>query len=547
MKPAASQSPPVQPELALIVDGQTANGNDASPAKAEAARASAFTDLGFQAVIAALHEEIRELYAADEAPWIIGYSGGKDSTAILQLVWGAIAELPLDQRRKPVHVISTDTLVENPIVAAWVANSLEVMQRAAADQNMPVRPHRLTPKIANSFWVNLIGRGYPAPRHKFRWCTERLKIQPSNAFINSIVSANGEAILVLGTRKAESIRRALTMKKHEKGRVRDRLSPNSRLPGSLIYTPIEDWSNDDVWFFLMQIRNPWGYNNRDLLGMYAGASADGECPLVIDDSTPSCGDSRFGCWVCTLVEKDKSMTAMIQNDEEKEWMMPLLEIRNALDFRTDPDGEEAEGGDRHLRDFRRMRGEVQLMGSGRVIPGPYTQEARQHWLTQLLRAQTWIRHNGPPGVRGIALINLEELQEIRRIWVVDKHELEDALPRLYREATGEDYPGRPLDDDQTLGERDMRELEELSEGDRLHYELTRELLSLTQQQRTSARRAGLYENLEKTFRRHFYDDREDALARAQVMADERKNRDRQHRDRQSGQVTEAPDELEFKG
>jgi DNA sulfur modification protein DndC len=547
INPTPPKSPPVQPELALIVDGQTANGNDASPAKAEAARASAFTDLGFQAVIAALHEEIRELYAADEAPWIIGYSGGKDSTAILQLVWGAIAELPLDQRRKPVHVISTDTLVENPIVAAWVANSLEVMQRAAADQNMPVRPHRLTPKIANSFWVNLIGRGYPAPRHKFRWCTERLKIQPSNAFINSIVSANGEAILVLGTRKAESIRRALTMKKHEKGRVRDRLSPNSRLPGSLIYTPIEDWSNDDVWFYLMQVRNPWGYNNRDLLGMYAGASADGECPLVIDDSTPSCGDSRFGCWVCTLVEKDKSMTAMIQNDEEKEWMMPLLEIRNALDFRTGPDGEEAEGGDRHLRDFRRMRGEVQLMSSGRVIPGPYTQEARQQWLTQLLRAQTWIRRHGPPDMRGIALIHLEELQEIRRIWVVDKHELEDALPRLYREATGEDYPGRPLDDYQTLGERDMQELEELSEGDRLHYELTRELLSLTQQQRTSARRAGLYENLEKAFRRHFYDDREDALARAQVMADERKHRDRQHRDRQSGQVTEAPDELELKG
>jgi DNA sulfur modification protein DndC len=502
---------------------------------------------GFQAVIAALHEEIRELYAADEAPWIIGYSGGKDSTAILQLVWSALAGLPPEQQRKPVYVISTDTLVENPIVAAWVANSLEVMKRAAAEQAMPIRPRRLTPKIANSFWVNLIGRGYPAPRHKFRWCTERLKIQPSNAFINSIVSANGEAILVLGTRKAESVRRAITMKKHEKGRVRDRLSPNSRLPGSLIYTPIEDWSNDDVWFYLMQVRNPWGYNNRDLLGMYAGASADGECPLVIDDSTPSCGDSRFGCWVCTLVEKDKSMTAMIQNDEEKEWMTPLLEIRNALDSRTGPEGEEAEGGDRHLRDFRRMRGEVQLMGSGRVIPGPYTQEARQHWLTQLLRAQTWIRHNGPPGVRGIDLINLEELQEIRRIWVVDKHELEDALPRLYREATGEDYPGRPLDDYQTLGERDMRELEELSEGDRLHYELTRELLSLTQQQRISARRAGLYENLEKAFRRHFYDDREDALARAHVMADERKHRDRQHRDRQSGQVTEAADELELKG
>lgn len=543
---------PAQPELALIVDEDSLTGNDlppTTPVKTDASRVSAFTELGFQATIAALHEEIRALYIADPAPWIIGYSGGKDSTATLQLVWGAIADLPPEQRRKTIHVISTDTLVENPIVAAWVANSLEVMQRAAAEQGMPVRPHRLTPKISNTFWVNLIGRGYPAPRHKFRWCTERLKIQPSNAFINSIVSSSGEAILVLGTRKAESIRRAANMNKHEKGRVRDRLSPNASLAGSLVYTPIEDWSNDDVWFFLMQARNPWGYNNRDLLGMYAGASADGECPLVIDDTTPSCGDSRFGCWVCTLVEKDKSMTAMIQNDEEKEWMMPLLEIRNALDFRGGhPAGGDTEGSDRHLRDFRRMSGDVQLMTNGRLIPGPYTQEARQTWLTRLLGAQTHIRRNGPPDVRGIELITLEELQEIRRIWVVDKHELEDSLPRLYREATGEDYPGRPLDDNRMLGEPEMRELEELCAGDRLHYELTRELLSLTQQQRTTARRAGLYDQLEKAFRRHFYDDREDAVARAQHRANERKQRENERKDRAFSQVTEGvTDELELKG
>ena len=541
---------PMQPELPLIGDRDGANGNDSPPAKpvkTGASHGSAFTERGFQATIAALHEEIRALYTADPAPWIIGYSGGKDSTATLQLVWSAIADLPPEQRRKPVHVISTDTLVENPIVAAWVATSLEVMQRAAAEQEMPVRPRRLTPKIANSFWVNLIGRGYPAPRHKFRWCTERLKIQPSNAFINSIVSSSGEAILVLGTRKAESIRRAATMNKHEKGRVRDRLSPNASLPGSLVYTPIEDWSNDDVWFFLMQARNPWGYNNRDLLGMYAGASADGECPLVVDDTTPSCGDSRFGCWVCTLVEKDKSMTAMIQNDEEKEWMMPLLEIRNALDFRGGhPAGEDSEGTDRHLRDFRRMSGAVQLMANGRPIPGPYTQEARHNWLTRLLAAQTWIRRNGPPDVRGIELITLEELQEIRRIWVVDKHELEDALPRLYREATGETYPGRPLDNNRALGEPEMRELEELCTGDRLHYELTRELLSLTQQQRTMARRAGLFDRLEKAFRRHFYDDREDALARAQHRANERQRPASERKDRAFSQVTEgAADALEL--
>lgn len=487
-------------------------------------RVSAFDALGFQATIEALHEEIRELYTADEVPWIIGYSGGKDSTAVLQLIWAAIEGLPEEKRRKAVHVISTDTLVENPVVASWVSQSLEVMKERARSQNLPIRPHRLTPEISNTFWVNLIGRGYPAPRHKFRWCTERLKIRPSNTFINGIVKSSGEAILVLGTRKAESTRRAANMKRHEKGRLRDRLSPNSSLPGSLVYTPVEDWTNDDVWMFLMQIKNPWGYNNRDLLGMYAGASADGECPLVVDSTTPSCGDSRFGCWVCTLVEQDKSMTAMIQNDEEKEWMMPLLDLRNALDFRgSDPNGD-PENTDRHLRDFRRMTGAVNVMAGGRPIPGPYTQQSREEWLRKLLKAQTHIRKHGPPDVKNIELVTQEELREIRRIWIVDKHEMEDTLPKIYEEATGDPYPGETLDDDLVLGAAEMLELKEICGDDRLHYELSRELLSRTRQQRNSTKRAGLFEQMEKTFSKHFYDSEEDAIGRANRLVDEKRQR-----------------------
>jgi len=496
--------------------------SDVEPTKP--ARYSAFTEAGFKNTIASLCEEIRELYLADQVPWIIGYSGGKDSTAVLQLIWAAVQEIPLDQRKKIINVISTDTLVENPVVSAWVSKSLQVMKTAATEQKLPIRPHRLTPDVSSTFWVNLIGRGYPAPRHKFRWCTERLKIRPSNTFINSIVKSSGEAILVLGTRKAESTSRAANMTRHEKGRVRDRLSPNSSLPGSLVYTPVEDWSNDDVWFFLMQEKNPWGYNNRDLLGMYAGATADGECPLVVDSSTPSCGDSRFGCWVCTLVEKDKSMTAMIQNDEEKEWMMPLLDLRNALDFRSGSVGDDPENTDRHLRDFRRMSGAVNMMAGGRPIPGPYTQSSREDWVRKLLSAQVHIRKNGPPDVRGIELITMEELQEVRRIWVVDKHELEDTLPKIYEEITGDIYPGAPLDDDLVLGASEMSILAEACGEDRLHYELSRELLSITRQQRSTARRSGLFENMQTTFKKHFYENEEDALNRARSIADERTRR-----------------------
>lgn len=473
---------------------------------------SAFTADGYAATFDRLKTEIQELYLADEIPWVVGYSGGKDSTATLQLVWLAIKELDSARRLKPIHVISTDTMVENPIVAAWVARSLDVMMDAARQQGLPVQSHRLTPTVEDSFWVNLIGRGYPAPRPKFRWCTERLKIKPSNTFIRNVVRDHGEAILVLGTRKAESSGRSHRMSKLEGMRIRDRLSPNVNLPNSLVYTPIEDWTNDDVWLFLMQTANPWGYSNKDLLTMYSGASPDGECPLVIDASTPSCGDSRFGCWVCTLVDHDKSMAAMIQNDEEKEWMLPLLELRNELDL----------ANDRHLRDFRRMNGSVQLFNDA-PIHGPYTQEARERWLRRLLEAQTWIRQHGPEEVRGLELITTAELEEIRRIWVVDKHEFEDRLPVVYQEVTGEPYEGTPMDEHLPLGAGDVALLRELAGDDRLHFELVRELLDVEQRHRAMTRRAGLFDALEGALRRGFYTDMDDATERALRRRDLRKS------------------------
>lgn len=461
-----------------------------------------------------LCEEIRELYVADSVPWVVGYSGGKDSTAVLQLVWLALQGMPMDQRNKPVYVISTDTLVENPVVATWVTGSLDQMQLAAAEQGLPIQPNRLTPKVEDTFWVNLIGKGYPAPRPKFRWCTERLKIKPSNSFIRNVVRRHGEAILVLGIRKAESQARAKAMARHERGRVQDRLNRNASLPNSLVYSPIEDWTNDDVWMFLMQTPNPWGFNNKDLLTMYQGASADGECPLVVDSSTPSCGDSRFGCWTCTLVDKDKSMHAMIQNDHEKEWMLPLLDLRNELDVHDD----------RHLRDFRRMNGRVMEMGQGedrRVVHGPYTQESRQAWLERLLEAQTWIRANGPEHLRDLELISLAELHEIRRIWVFEKHEIEDALPRIYEEKTGEPFPGRPLDEHLALSADDIDELRDLCGDNELHFEMTRSLIAVERKFRSRARRNGLFEALEKEIRRGFYEDRDDAVERSRLAGEAR--------------------------
>lgn len=477
------------------------------------ARKSAFNELGLQATVDLLLEEISTLYLADRIPWVVGYSGGKDSSAALQLVWFALERLKPEQRHKPVYVISTDTLVENPIVASWVNKSLETMGQAATDAGLPLTPHRLTPDPTNTFWVNLIGRGYPAPRPRFRWCTERLKINPSNKFIGDVVRENGEAIVVLGTRKAESASRSAVMTRLEAKQVRDNLSPNTTLPNSYVYSPIQDWSNDDVWMFLMQKKNPWGYNNKDLLTLYQGASADGECPLVIDSTTPSCGDSRFGCWVCTLVDQDRSMSAMIQNDVDKEWMQPLLDLRNELDVRDEASGKK---DDRHLRDFRRMNGHVQMFND-RLVPGPYLQSAREAWLDKLLSAQQHVRNNGPPEMRDLTLITLEELHEIRRIWVVEKHEIEDSLPRIFARVTGEDFPGSSLDDGVAFGADDIALLRELCGGDDLHFQLTRELLSIERKHRVMARRSGVFQELEKAISRGFYDSAEDAATRARAL------------------------------
>ncbi len=167
-----------------------------------------------------------------------------------------------------------------------------------------------------------------------------------------------------------------------------------------------------------------------------------------------------------------------------------------------------------MRDFRRMNGSVQLFHD-KTIPGPYTQTAREDWLTRLLEAQAWIRENGPDYVNSLDLVTLAELEEIRRIWVVDKHEFEDSLPRIYEKAMGEPYSGGKLDEHLPLGADMIESLHAVAGGDRLHFELVRELLDIEQRHRAQVRRSGLFDSLEKALRKGFYDDEEDATLRAQ--------------------------------
>ena len=450
-------------------------------------------------------EIIRHLYLSDDIPWVIGYSGGKDSTATLQLVWIALAELPKEQLKKTVHVISTDTLVESPVVAQWVELSHSRIRQAAQREDLPITPHRLLPNYQDTFWVNVLGRGYPYPRPNFRWCTDRLKIYPANNFVHSVVAAHGEVIMVLGTRKAESANRARTMEKYERQRVREYLSPNNTMQNELIFSPLENWSDDDVWAFLMQYKNPWGHSNRDLLTMYRGATADGECPLVMNQSTPSCGKSRFGCWVCTMVEQDKSMAAMIINDSEKAWMTPLLELRNDIGNADE---------DRGRRDFRRMIGHVKAY-KGRLVHGPYKKEVRENWLRKLLEIQTEISQTGPEEVRNIELITIEELRAIRRIWLNEKHEFADTLPRIYEEETGNKYIDEPYTEGSAFGQIEWDLLNSVCDeeypDEELSLPMMTALIDIERKSSDMKRRKGVLQSLEANIAKCFYANEEEAL------------------------------------
>lgn len=277
----------------------------------------------------ALMEEVRQQYLADDRPWVVCYSGGKDSTALLQLIFYALDELPRSKRNKPLHVLSNDTLVENPVIAEYVRAQLRLVEEAGKKELFWHRPElfsaaMVTPTVEDSFWVNLIGKGYPSPNRWFRWCTERLKINPTSRYIKETVGKHGAAIIVLGTRKAESSNRAAAMSNHDNG---SKLREHD-LPNAYVYAPIADLSNNEVWAYLLQAPSPWGGNNRSLLALYGNACKGGECPFVIETGTQSCGKSRFGCWVCTVVDKDQAMESYVNNGHA--WMKPLLDYRNWL-------------------------------------------------------------------------------------------------------------------------------------------------------------------------------------------------------------------------
>lgn len=423
-------------------------------------------------------EEITDQYLEQDRynrPWIIGFSGGKDSTVLLTLVWMAMNRLkdhgePLNRR---VYVVCNDTMVENPVIEEYVIKVLDKIDRAAKEQKMPISVTRTTPTIEDSFWCCVIGKGYPVPNNSFRFCTEKMKIKPTSQFITDQVSADGEAIVLVGTRLTESQARERSIKRHEiKGH---RLSKHPLNPNTYTYAPIKELMLEEVWWIINALPSPWGFDNKILFDIYRDASADDyECPTVVtDDSHRSCGQSRFGCWICTVVKEDKSMSSLINSGVV--WMKPLLDFRNRLVENRNVS---------ELRCDTRRNGQRAVDETGHNM-GNYTMNYR----IQLLRELLTIQKETQDYRASIDLITNQELIAIQVLWYRDGN-FSTTVNDIYNEVYGYNIPNTNMG----LQERILLEKSCAKNPD--HFTLIQELLALQKNKVLLMRKYGLQTDLE---------------------------------------------------
>jgi len=367
-----------------------------------------------QSKLGGVRTRMLEEYRQDHRrPWVVAYSGGKDSTLLLQLAFELLQALPQKERQREVHVIANDTLVESPLVIEHLKKSLQSIRQAAHEKKLPVFATLTEPCVDDTFWVNVIGRGYIPPTRSFRWCTDRMKIRPTNHYIGRLARTHGGAILLIGTRKSESANRRRSIESREK--ANGRLNPHAQIENCHMFTPIADLDDDDVWLELVESTPPWGGTHQELITLYRNALG-GECPVVLSkEDAPSCGTTspRFGCWTCTVVRKDRSLEGLIESGFED--FEPLMQFRDWL---------------QKLREKNDKRMTVRRNGStkfrnGNRVYGPFKMEVRKEILNKLqqLEAQT-----------GRKLISREEIIIIHDVWDRDSavYETRDALHKMLR-------------------------------------------------------------------------------------------------------------------
>lgn len=437
------------------------------------------TDNRFQ-VFEDIIEEMTYVYKHDERPWLIGYSGGKDSSMLVSLVVDMVMRLPENKRTKKIFIVTSDTGVENPIVKRYMHLSSAKINEFSSKYNANIKADIIYPDIAQSFWSLVIGLGYPTPEPPgFRWCTERLKILPMNRYTNRIIDQYGEVVLLLGVRKAESLTRKRSISAREiEGKL---LVPHSDISKAYIYNPLTEIKNELVWEYLLKDDgiSSWGVDMKYLFSLYQGENLGEEQSVIgqVDkDKIPVTGNSRFGCWCCTIVKVDKSLQRFIDNGSKE--LVPLREFRDWLvSIRQNPE----------FRDNKRRNGKVYQKSNGEYGFGPFKLSARQEILRRLLILQR---------DTGFELITNDELKMIDTLWDLEGDLTRRSLVEIYYDVFNErlswDEYKEPLYDLDII-----KEIKAAADESNIPFELITKLIVMINSNKYVAKSARLRKEFDK--------------------------------------------------
>jgi DNA sulfur modification protein DndC len=237
---------------------------------------------------------------------------------------------------------------------------------------------------------------------------------------------------------------------------------------------------EEIWHVINSHPSPWKADNSELFQIYTEASADDyECPtMVTNKNHTSCGQSRFGCWSCTVVPVDKSMTTLIKNGHT--WMKPLLDLhKSMIEERNKPEN----------RKETRRDGSLAINGMG-----TYTDTYKKKLLTQLLQAQKEIQKHDSK----INLISNQELIAIQTNWYRDlifDYKVSDIYNQVYNK-------------NQTMNGFDLKQqkefdlLKSVCNGDETDFKLIQELLILQKNKALLNRKRGLKDDMERVIEKY---------------------------------------------
>lgn len=395
----------------------------------------------FEDLIKETKEDLVEMYLdkSDLGDWSVAWSGGKDSTTVAGLVIDMLMELSPEQRKRKIHFVMSDTVVENPNLESHMQSQIAKLKKFADKADLPITVNLVQRPLNESYFYLVLGRGYFLPQNngRGRWCTQRLKTKPQLKMLEEIKPT----YQLTGVRLSESSMRKASIKKWT---IDSNI--NKKIGGSekdKTFMAIVNFTIEDVWEYLQRERLPWT-STHSVRTLYKEAT--GECGFTNPKGTEvkasqseSCG-ARFGCWVCPVILKDRSTEAMSKHNE---WMKPLtdfrmMQIKVMGDYKPNkPDGQKRNVRSKVLKEAKSIGNEIKKItksghkrngkrytDSNGVIhndKGTVTVEARKYLFDKLIETEKEVNYlRIKSGLEVIKLISEEEIEMIKQMWKEDE-------------------------------------------------------------------------------------------------------------------------------